>query len=337
MYIKPHSISAKTLDDETLRKDKMNCQVCGYGGVGQKAIYLPAMFCDRFYYVPFIAASRVYKQVAMSRGGYSGSGIFGSIPYVVVEYDGGQVRKFKFKHEEYVDKLLSVIKERCPSMWTTSKEAQRKLDEAAAAEEARKKKNLSDEARKALSQLERAKNYLEEKPELYTELSAASKAKRVNDISNPAYKWFGLVIVIAAAVLAAYGIWCLITHTGDLGIYFILFGGVFIFLLVGANVIPTKRNNKNAISQRLSSARNAMASYLSSYGDFPVPAKYAHPMALRRMKREIEEGRADNLKEAYGLLKTDLKAVNRSVTVTQTEYDEITAIKPMFLIEDYSD
>jgi hypothetical protein len=337
MYIKPHSISRETLDGETLRRDKTSCQICGYGGVGHKAVYLPAMFCDRFYYVPFIAATRIYKQVAMSRGGYSGKGIFGALSYIVVEYDGGQTRRFRFKHEEYADQLLNVVKERCPSMWTTSKEAQARLDEAEALENAKKKSSLSEEARHSIRQLDRAKEYLEEKPAYYHELAAASKAKRVNDLSNPAYKWFGLVIVIAAAVLAAFGLWSILTHTGTMGIYFILFGAVFIFLLVGANLVPTKKNNKEAITERLLAARRAMQAYLNGYGTFPVPVKYAHPMTLRRMKREIEEGRAETMKEAFELLKTDLKAVNHTVTVSQMEYDEITAIKPMFLIEDYRD
>lgn len=336
-YFKPHPIGAGTLPDAELRKDKENCRICGYGGVGRKAVYLPAMFWDRYYYVPFSSAARIYKQVAMSHGGFSGKGMFGSIPYIVVEYDGGKIRKFKFKHEEYVDLLLAAVKERCPSMWTTSREAQRKLDEAAAEEEARKKKNLSAEARKSLERLDRASDYLSEKPSLYSELSAASKARRANDLSNPAYKWFALVIVIAAAVLALYGLYAMITHTGDMGIYFILFGGVFIFLLVGANLVPTRKNNRDAITARLQAARGAMKSYTDRFGDFPVPAKYAHPMTLRRMKREIEEGRAETVPEAFQLLKKDLQAVNSSVTVSQTEYDEIVAIKPMFLVEDYAD
>ena len=40
----------------------------------------------------------------------------------------------------------------------------------------------------------------------------------------------------------------------------------------------------------------------------------------------------------YGMLyhmKEDLKALNSSVTVEQDEYEEIMAIKPMFLVMDY--
>lgn len=35
------------------------------------------------------------------------------------------------------------------------------------------------------------------------------------------------------------------------------------------------------------------------------------------------------------VLKEDLKALNSSVVVEQEEYDEIVAIKPMFLVMDY--
>ena len=41
--------------------------------------------------------------------------------------------------------------------------------------------------------------------------------------------------------------------------------------------------------------------------------------------------------DAWRVMKEELKAINASVTVSQTEYDEITAIKPMFLICDYED
>lgn len=39
--------------------------------------------------------------------------------------------------------------------------------------------------------------------------------------------------------------------------------------------------------------------------------------------------------EALEVLKSDLKALNSSVAVEQEEYDEIMAIKPMFLVREY--
>ena len=46
----------------------------------------------------------------MSKGGFTGKGLFASIPYLVVEYDNGQEKQCNFKFEENVDMLLSYIK-----------------------------------------------------------------------------------------------------------------------------------------------------------------------------------------------------------------------------------
>ena len=42
----------------------------------------------------------------MSKGGFTGKGFFGSLPYLVVEYDDGKQKQCNFKHEEDVDRLL---------------------------------------------------------------------------------------------------------------------------------------------------------------------------------------------------------------------------------------
>ena len=49
------------------------------------------------------------------------------------------------------------------------------------------------------------------------------------------------------------------------------------------------------------------------------------------MIRVIREGRAETAEEALQLVKTDLQALNASVSVSQKEYDEVVEIKPMFL------
>ena len=53
------------------------------------------------------------------------------------------------------------------------------------------------------------------------------------------------------------------------------------------------------------------------------------------MQDILKEGRAETIPEALKVLKEDLKALNSSVVVEQEEYDEIVAIKPMFLVMDY--
>ena len=46
----------------------------------------------------------------------------------------------------------------------------------------------------------------------------------------------------------------------------------------------------------------------------------------------IAEERTRSVAEALELLKQDLKAMNSSVELEQEEYDEVMAIKPMFLV-----
>ena len=53
------------------------------------------------------------------------------------------------------------------------------------------------------------------------------------------------------------------------------------------------------------------------------------------MVRVIEEGRAARVPDALEAVKQDLKALNSGVEVDQQEYDEVVAIKAMFLNEDY--
>ena len=55
------------------------------------------------------------------------------------------------------------------------------------------------------------------------------------------------------------------------------------------------------------------------------------------MIRVIREGRAQTAEEAWKVMKSELKAINSDVTVSQTEYDEIVTIKPMFLLCGYED
>ena len=104
----------------------------------------------------------------------------------------------------------------------------------------------------------------------------------------------------------------------------------------GVSVLPTARNNKNAIMARADRAKADMEGYLKGYrGAFPLPARYAHPIVLKRMVRAIEEGRAAGIPDALEAVKQELKALNSGVEVDQEEYDEVVAIKAMFLNEDY--
>ena len=96
-------------------------------------------------------------------------------------------------------------------------------------------------------------------------------------------------------------------------------------------MLPTARNNKKSVMNHDETARRQMEQYIRNYPDFPVPSRYAHPIVLKRMQRVIEQGRASNAEQALEVVKKDLKALNSSVQVSQKEYDEVVAIKPMFL------
>ena len=89
------------------------------------------------------------------------------------------------------------------------------------------------------------------------------------------------------------------------------------------------------MEDRLKKATEAMYRYIAEYPKFPLPACYAHPAVLRRMIDIIAEERTRSVAEALELLKQDLKAMNSSVELEQEEYDEVMAIKPMFLVKDY--
>lgn len=78
-----------------------------------------------------------------------------------------------------------------------------------------------------------------------------------------------------------------------------------------------------------------MEEYIRKYPEFPIPAHYAHPIVLQRMQEIMREERAKTIPEALQVLKNDLKALNSDVVVEKEEYDEIVAIKPMFLVMDY--
>lgn len=335
MIFKPQRLGSTALREEELVSDKKACRKFGPCGVGKKAIYLNSFYIDRQYYVPISSVSRIFKRVAMSKGGFTGKGVFGSLPYLVVEYDDGREKQCNFKHEEDVDRLIAYIEQEFPDIPVHSAEAQRKLDEKARRLALKQQeRDISDEAKANIAMLEKAEKYLHGKSDLYLNLSQSAKKKRVYERSNPAYKWVALAITIMGAAAFVYGIYAMASHAG-LGVYFLLFGLAAIFLFSGASVLPTSHNNRRYIEGRLLKAVDDMESYIKKYPDFPVPACYAHPVVLKRMQEILREGRADTIPEALRILKEDLKALNSSVVVEQEEYDEVVAIKPMFLVMDY--
>ena len=301
MIFKPAQLGLARLDAHELEEDKKACRKIGPCGVGKKALYLNSFYIDRRYYLPYGSITRVFKRVAMSSGGFTGKGMFASMAYLVVAA-GEQV-----------------------------------LEKKEAEKAARKLPELSKDAQHSLTVLKKAKEYLEAKPEIAEELSAAERRKRAQLKSKPVYKYVALIISLFGVVAAAYGIHSLLTHSGNYGIYFALFGFAAIFLFSSYNMMPTARNNNSAIMKRAEKAEAAMADYLKPYphGTFPVPSQYAHPVVLKQMMDAVEEGRAVTVPEALEAVKNRLREVNADVQVEQEEYDEIVQIKAMFLNHDY--
>ena len=321
-----------TLDNETLATDKKGCRRFGPCGVGEKALYLNDLLIDRHFYVGFGSVRRVFKRVAMSQGGFSGKGAFGSIPYLVVQYDDGQEKQCTFKREEDVDELLAYLGQVHPEIPRLSVGGEQRLAKKAQQEASRYLKELTPQAQSAREELERARKFLSGYPELTAQLAAAAKAKRINEHTNPAYRWVALAIVLAGAAALVYGI---ISWRGgsDFGVYFALFGFAAVFFFSGAHVLPTAKNNRRAVERAWDEAQAAMANVLPE--DFPLPARYAHPIVLDRMIRILREGRAQSKGKALDVLKADLRALTADVQVEQEEHDEVVVIKPLFLVSDY--
>ena len=313
MIFKPAQLGMAKLDPQELEADKKACRKIGPCGVGKKALYLNSFYIDRRYYLPYGSITRVFKRVAMSSGGFSGKGVFASMAYLVVEYDGGKQKQCNFKDERDVDALLEVLAKEQPQLHLLS----------AAGEQALQKKAAEKAARKL--------------PELSAELSAAQRRKRAQLQSKPVYRYVALAIFVLGVAAAAYGLYSVFSHTGSYGVYFALFGFAAIFLFSSYNMLPTAHNNNNAIMKRAEKAEAAMAEYVKHYphGAFPVASWYAHPIVLKQMMDAVEEGRAVTVPEALEAVKARLKSLNADVQVEQEEYDEVVVIKALFLNHDY--
>ena len=165
-------------------------------------------------------------------------------------------------------------------------------------------------------------------------MSAAAKRRRNFQCTHGSYRWAAMAITLLGFAALAYGIVSFVRH-GSFAIYFTLFGLAAIFTFAGFSVLPTARNNRTSIMRNDEQAQQKMQEYVSAYLDFPLPARYAHPVVLRRMKRAVMDGRAVTAGQALDVVKDDLRALNADVEVSQEEYDEVVAIKPLFLNAEY--
>lgn len=127
--MKPQRLDNVSIPDEELIKDKKECKKIGPCGIGKKAVYLSSFYIDRRYYIPISSVKRIFKRIAMSKGGFTGKGVFGTLSYLVVVYEDGKEKQCNFKHEEDVDRFVAYIEEKYPDIPVHSLEAERKLAE----------------------------------------------------------------------------------------------------------------------------------------------------------------------------------------------------------------
>ena len=146
------------IDKEIVKEDRRRGRRIGPCAFGEKAMYLNSFFISRRYYVPYGEVERVYKRVAMSKGGYTGRGVFGSIPYFVVVLKDGREKACNFKIEEEVDEAVRFIREKHPEIrvGTLAGEKARAAREAEMA--ARRPASLSKEAEAAVLRLKGLSN-----------------------------------------------------------------------------------------------------------------------------------------------------------------------------------
>ena len=336
MIFKPSPIGSRTLTPEVLAADRKASRKFGPCGVGKEALYMGTNYIDRCFYIPWREVKRVFKRVAMSPGAYTGKGVFGALAYLVVQYGNGKEKQSRFRLEADVDRLLALVEKEHPGIPTHSAKAERKLSDAEAQEAKRYLKELSPEAGEAVHELTQAKVYLEERPSLSNVLAAAAKQKRIVDNIKPSYRIAGAAMGIVSILAVIYGVYALLMHR-TAATYFLLGGAALFFFALSANMLPNRWNSKKRGQEDWDTALNDMREYLSEKPDFPVPAQYAHPIVLERMIRTLREGKAKTTAQAYTTMKKELKALNNTVKVSQSEYDEVVKIKPLFLVCEYQD
>ena len=127
MLFPPIPLGKQLLAPDSLAEDKKHCRKIGPCGLGKKALYVNSFYLDRRYYVRYGEIRRCFKRVAMSKGGFTGKGAFGSLPYLVVQLKDGTEKQCNFKDEEQVDTLLEYLGTAHPEIPRHSEAAEKKL------------------------------------------------------------------------------------------------------------------------------------------------------------------------------------------------------------------
>ena len=329
------SLSDKTLEDSVLKADRKNCRNFGMCGVGDKAIYLPGAVFNRRTYVPLSEVTHVFKRVAYSNA--DGKGLLAPVLYVVVRYDDGKEKQCIFKDIREADKMLEEVNRVAPSVYTLSPagvEKQRKKEEL---DEKMKAQKLSENAEKAIRELDRDETNLKKSPGLYENLSGIARIKRKMDLIKPAYQWIVLIILlagivgfVAAIIMRQQG---MITSTAS--VITMLICAMIIILMINTKILPGPVKNKKNVTRDYEQALHDMDHFVKGFNDYHLPARYSHPVVIEMLRRIILEGRAETIDEALSVLKQDLKEADNTKVVSREVYEQIVTVKPMFTVADY--
>lgn len=326
------------LDKEVIRQDRKDCVRINNHGIGKEAIYLGNYFFARCNVIPIKCIIRVFKRIAMSKGGFTGKGIFASIPYVVVVCNNGEEIQATLKDEILADNFIDYIKEHFPLIKTLSLKQEETIEQSKKEREARKVKNLSDVAKKSIEELKDIKGKLLSEKDVYRQYSVAAKERRSSMLAKDVYIYFLWVILVFGIIVFAYGIYAVIQKQG-MAIYTILFGFAIIFFFVSMQILPTQKYNKKSILERYKKAKQNAVLTTQRFikEDFPIPPKYVHFSTISRLIAGIEEGKGETIDTAYKRFVEELKKMNKDVSLYPDEYEEIMDIKPIYLVENYSE
>lgn len=326
------------LEKEVIRQDRKNCVRVNNHGIGKEAIYLGNYFFARCNVIPIKCITRIFKRVAMSKGGFTGKGIFASIAYIVIVCNDGTEVQASLKDEILADKFIDYIKEHFPSIKTLSAKQEESLEKIKKERESRKVKNLSEVAKSSLENLKDLKEKLLKEKDVYRQYSIAAKEKRALMLAKNVYIYFLWVIFAFGIITFIYGIYSIINHQG-MAIYVTLFGFAVIFFFISMQILPTQRYNKKSILERYEKAKkDAIITTKHFISDgYAIPSKYVHFSTVSRVIVGIEEGRGESIADAYKIFVSELKKMNKDTLLYPDEYEEIMDIKPIYLVEDYKE
>lgn len=103
------AIGERKLSPEDLKTDRKNCIHYEETGLGRKALFLPFLGIGRRAYIPLSSIDRVYKRLYVSKGFFKEGKIYGSLSYLVIDFDGRE-KTFRFLREENLDALLDAFR-----------------------------------------------------------------------------------------------------------------------------------------------------------------------------------------------------------------------------------